>query len=152
MRLASGVRVASDYYVVAANPFAVAEILQRSPTLCNLDQLRLFSSLIEGGPHTQVSLRIAFREKVRWPRIRTALIAADSEFNLTLFAQEEVWDPGVELGDDVKSLWTITACVGKAPGQIYALARALHQAGIRQRGQIATLSLQGTECVARSIQ
>jgi hypothetical protein len=71
--------------------------------------------------NTQVSFRVAFAERIRWPRPRAALILADTEFNLTMFAQEQVWAPDVSLGDAVTSLWTVTACVATVPGRVYGL-------------------------------
>jgi uncharacterized protein with NAD-binding domain and iron-sulfur cluster len=121
-RLQSGEQVTSQYYVLAANPFATAEILSRTPRLEAMDQLCQFRRLVEDGPHTQVSMRIAFSEKIHWPRKRAALIAADSEFNLTLFAQEQAWEPEVSLGEGVASLWTVTACVADEPGRLHRRA------------------------------
>ena len=117
--LESGEEVRADVYVLATNPFAAADILERTPRLAQKDQLRLFRPLVQDGPHTQVSFRIAFSEKLAWPRARTAVVIADSEFNLTLFAQEQVWAPDSDLGNGVKSLWTGTACVATEPGRIY---------------------------------
>lgn len=54
--------------------------------------------------HTQVSFRIAFAEKIAWDRSRTAVIVADSEYNITLFAQEQIWAPTVKLGEGIESL------------------------------------------------
>lgn len=118
-QLESGAAVERDRYVLATNPFAAREILERTPSLALMDQLRLFGPLVERGPHAQVSLRLAFGERVRWPRERAALIVADSEFNLTLFGQEQAWDGDVELGDGVRSLWTVTACVATEPGAVF---------------------------------
>lgn len=106
---------------MATNPFAALEIFNRTPELAKLEQLRLFQPLINDGPHTQVSFRIAFTEKISWSKERTALLLPDSEFNLTLFPQEEVWDSEVDLGEDVASLWTGTACVADVPGKVYGL-------------------------------
>ena len=119
--LESGAQVQSDIYVLATNPFAAADILRRTPQLAEQDQLRLFEPLTQEGPHTQVSFRIAFSEKIAWPRERAVLIIADSEFNLTVCASEQVWAADVDLGGGVKSLWTGTACVGKVAGRIYGL-------------------------------
>ena len=115
----SGKTVNADVYVLAVNPFAAAEILSRTPSLARQDQLCLFTPLIQDGPHTQVSCRIAFAEKIHWPRRRAAVIIADSEFNLTLCPEEEVWDQQVDLGEGVKSLWTVTACVCTEPGRLF---------------------------------
>jgi hypothetical protein len=115
----SGEVATGDIFVLAINPFAAAEVLGKNPELAGMDQLRLFKPLIQNGPHNQVSLRMAFAERISWPRKRPAVIVADSEFNLTLFAQELVWDPEVNLGDGIRSLLTITACVATVPGRLY---------------------------------
>lgn len=119
--LASGEVIEADVYVLATNPFAAADILKQTPELERQDQLRLFRSLAEDGPHTQVSLRIAFSEKIAWPRKRAGIVVADSEFDLTLFAQEQAWDAEVDLGDGIQSLLTVTACVATIPGRLYGL-------------------------------
>lgn len=120
-QLESGEKVTADLYVVATDPFAAARIFSRSKGLEHDTGITLFSSLIQDGPHTQVSFRIAFGEEIRFPRRRTAVVVADSEFNLTLFAQEQVWGPEVSLGSEVKSLWTGTSCVATVPGRRHGL-------------------------------
>ncbi|MBC7962920.1 MAG: FAD-dependent oxidoreductase [Steroidobacteraceae bacterium] len=111
--------IVGDYYILALNPFATAEILSRTPELEQLEVLRLFKPLIQDGPHTQVSFRVPFSEEIRFPRERVAVVVSDSEFNLTLFAEEQVWMKEVDLGENVKSLWTGTACISSVPGRIY---------------------------------
>ncbi len=119
--VASGDEVQADAFVLATNPFAAADILSRTPELARKDQLRLFGPLVQDGPHTQVSFRIAFSEKIAWPRKRAVFIIADSEYNLTICPVDHVWAPDVDLGTGVRSLWTGTACVATVPGRIYGL-------------------------------
>ena len=119
--LESGTQVKADIYILAINPFATAQILKRTPELARQDQLSLFEPLVQDGPHTQVSFRIGFSEPIAWPQERSAVILADSEFNLTLFAQEQVWSDSVGLGAGIKSLWTGTACAATVPGRIFGL-------------------------------
>ena len=114
-------QVQADFYVVATDPFSAAQIFARSPELEQERELKLFRPLIQDGPHTQVSFRIAFAEPIQFPRERTAVVIADSEFNLTLFAEEQIWGPEVDLGANVESLWTGTSCVSTVPGRIYNL-------------------------------
>jgi len=91
--LESAERVEADVHVFATNPFAAVEILERSPDLARLDQLCLFEPLTADGPHVQVSFRIAFSERIEWPRPRCALVVADSEFDLTIFARNRSGRP-----------------------------------------------------------
>ncbi|MGK2925675.1 MAG: FAD-dependent oxidoreductase [Lysobacterales bacterium] len=121
-QVGSGASVQADIYVLATTPFAAASILERTPSLAAQEQLRLLRPLTQSGPHTQVGFRIAFSEEIRWPRERTAVVIAESEFNLTLFAQEQAWKADVALGNGVKSVWTGTACVATVPGRLYGLA------------------------------
>lgn len=120
-QLASGEKVTAGRYVVAADPFSAARIFDCSTGLDHDPDITRFKSLIQDGPHTQVSFRIAFGEEIRFPHRRTAVVVADSEFNLTLFAQEQAWRPEVSLGSDVKSLWTGTACAATVPGRLHGL-------------------------------
>jgi hypothetical protein len=119
--LESGEGVEADLHVFATNPFAAVEILERSPALARLDQLALFRPLTADGPHVQVSFRIAFSEPIAWPRPRCAVVVADSEFDLTIFAEEQAWSSQVVLGDGVASLWTGTSCVSSIPGPVHGL-------------------------------
>ena len=119
--LHNGETVKADIYVIALNPFSTADVLERTPLLENQSQLNLFKLLVQQGPHTQVSLRIGFKEKMCWPRKRCALVISDSAFNLTLFSQEQAWEQPCSLGKDIQSLWTITACVSKVPGPVHGI-------------------------------
>ena len=112
-------KVRGDHYLLAVNPFVAAELLGRTPALESLEELKSFKPLTRGGPHVQVSFRLAFAEEIKFPRARTAVVVSDSEFNLTLFAEEQVWDKEVDLGKNVKSLWTGTSCISSVPGRIF---------------------------------
>jgi len=116
-----GENVQADYYIVATDPFAAREIIDRSPGLASEPELLRFENLIQDGPHVQVSFRLAFAEPIHFPRERTAIVVADSEFNLTLFAEEQVWDRNVDLGANTESLWTGTSCVSSEPGRLTGL-------------------------------
>jgi hypothetical protein len=119
--LADGRVVDADAFVLAINPFAAADVVERAPELLLDPQLCLLRPLVHDGPHTQISLRMGFAEPIAWPRERTALVISESEFNLTLFAQEQAWAPEVDLGVGIRALWTITACVTSQPGRLYCL-------------------------------
>jgi uncharacterized protein with NAD-binding domain and iron-sulfur cluster len=112
-------KIQGEIYILAINPFITADILSETPALERQEELKLFKPLIQGGPHIQVSFRLAFSEKIKFPRVRTAIVVSDSEFNLTLFAEEQVWDKEVDLGQNIRSLWTGTSCISSIPGRIY---------------------------------
>ena len=58
-----GEKVQGDFYILAINPFITADILTGTPELERQDELKLFKPLIQGGPHIQVSFRVAFPKK-----------------------------------------------------------------------------------------
>jgi uncharacterized protein with NAD-binding domain and iron-sulfur cluster len=112
-------KILADLYIMAVNPFITVDILNETPALENQEVLKLFRPLVQDGPHTQVSFRVAFSEEIKFPRKRTAVVVSDSEFNLTLFAEEQAWDAAVNLGRNVESLWTGTSCISTVPGRIH---------------------------------
>lgn len=118
-QVALDTRVQADIYVLANTPFSAAEIVGKNPHLLEDKQLAKLQPLIQDGPHTQVSFRIAFAERILWPRERTAIALADSPFNITLFANEQSWPSEIDLGKDIVSLWTCTACVASVPGKVH---------------------------------
>jgi hypothetical protein len=120
-QLSSGRTVEADIYILATTPFAAADILARTPDLAGQEELQLFKPLVQDGLHIQVFFRIGFVEPIRFPRARTAVVVADSEFNLTLFAEEQVWRAGADIGRKIQSLWTGTSCVGTEPGRLFDL-------------------------------
>jgi hypothetical protein len=111
--------VQADIFALALDPFGSAEILKRTPALEKLDELKHFKMLVQGGPHTQVSFRLAFAEAIKLPRSRTAMVVSDSEFNLTLLAADQVWDREVDLGEGIASLWSGSSCIGSVPGRVF---------------------------------
>lgn len=119
--LTNGLKVTGDSFILAINPFAAAQVIKDSPGLEKADQLNLLEKLVQNGPHVQVSFRIAFGEEIKFPRKREAMVLGNSEFNLTLFPQEQAWKSGEFLGEGIKSLWTGTSCVGTVPGRIHGI-------------------------------
>lgn len=117
----------ADYFISALNPFAMAKII-RSSQLQFDPQLAKFDKLIADGPHIQISFRIAFKDPIKlFPRIKeqnigeTAIVLTDSEYDITLFSQNQLWSKDVNLGHNVKALWSGTACLDCNPGKLYNL-------------------------------
>jgi hypothetical protein len=119
--LKEGTKITADFYVMAITPFAALEVIERTPELARIAPLDRLRPLVQDGPHVQVSFQIGFAETIRFPRKRMAVVLADSEFNLTLFAQEQAWLPDVALGDGIQALWTGTSCAGTVPGKLFRL-------------------------------
>ena len=120
-------KIVADTYVLAVNPYITRDILQNSSKLLATDeQLRKFKPLVADYPHVQIAFQIAFYEKINFKHTdnqakETAMILVDSEFDITLFSQDELWNKEVYLGDNVKSLWSGTATLDAVSGKLYGL-------------------------------
>ncbi len=106
--------VTADHYILAISPFGTDQVATESnlPFIIN-------SKLIQDGQHIQISFRIGFDEKVSWPGKRRAIVLTNSEFNITMMRQDELWEEGVELGNGIRSLWSGTACVSYVCGSLF---------------------------------
>lgn len=120
-------RVSGNMYTCALDPYSMTNVLRKNAMLLEDPNLALFPKLSEQLPHVQVSFRIAFKDHIQWPYENTAIVLADSEYNITLCDMQQIWDPvnevrgGETMGPNIGSLWTCTACVSSVPGRIYGL-------------------------------
>lgn len=111
--------ISADYYILATNPFPTQEVLLRTPSLLKDEELAKFKQLTSIEEHRQISFRLAFSEKIKLPYRFTGFILPSSEFNLCFFSMDHVWDEDVPLGEGVKSIWSFTATVETAIGELY---------------------------------
>lgn len=110
-----------DYYIIATTPFSVDKIVQNSNNIIKNDsQLRMFQNLVKDGPHIQISFRIGFPQIIKLPQQYIAFILPDSEFNITLYFQNNIWYDDVFLGPNIKTLISGTACVSYNKGKLYS--------------------------------
>jgi hypothetical protein len=119
--LGSGERIEADQYILAINPFAAVDVIARSSPAVQVDpELTKFPALTADGPHVQISFQIVFGERIVLPGGReTAVILTDSEFDITLFSQDQLFAKDVVLGQDAVSLWSGTATIDSIPGSLY---------------------------------
>lgn len=119
--LDSGERIEADQYILAINPFAAVDVIARSSQVIQVDpELSKFPALIADGPHVQISFQIVFGEPIVLPGGReTAVILTDSEFDITLFSQDQLFAKDVPLGQGAVSLWSGTATIDSIPGSLY---------------------------------
>ena len=111
--------VTADFYIVAINPYILNTILNKTPSLEQEKELKKIRFLTKDKPHTQISFRIAFKNKIKFPRDRTGVVLSDSPFNITIFAQEQAWSSEIYLGKNIQSLWTGTSCISTIPGDLF---------------------------------
>jgi uncharacterized protein with NAD-binding domain and iron-sulfur cluster len=120
--------IVADYYVAAINPFNMKDILNRTPQLLEFDEeLRKFDPLVASGEHRQIAFRFAFKEDIKFPDTETAIILTDSEFDITMFSQSQLWYDDVNLGKvngtDVKTLWSGTTTIDSKRGSLFHMPK-----------------------------
>ena len=96
-------------------------MLASMPELAPAKDAGPLPTLVGRGPHVRVSGQLGFAERIHFLQPRVAALLADTEFNLTLFAEDQVCWPGTDLGDGIQSLWTCTSCVSDVPGHLFGL-------------------------------
>jgi uncharacterized protein with NAD-binding domain and iron-sulfur cluster len=109
--------ISGENYVIAMNPYSVAD-LYKNNKLGNDSELAKFIDITIAEPHIQISFRIGFAEKIHIPD-RDAFIFPDSNLNLTIYQQDSFWLPDINLGNNIKSLWSGTACVTYKTSELY---------------------------------
>ena len=116
----------AEYYVLAMNPFSTMDVLSRTPKLLEDMELSKFKMITRQPEHLQISFRIAFMEKINFPDHETVVILVDSEWDITLFSQDQIWSKTILLGEinkqKIKSLWSGTACISENSGELYNIS------------------------------
>jgi len=98
----------ADAYICAINPYAAAQFAQDDAFATNT------------RPHVQISFQVVFSDKkIQLPPPRTAIILVDSPFDITFYAQDQLWASTASLGDGVKSLWSGTCTIDSKPGLLF---------------------------------
>ena len=116
-KLSNNSTIYGTNYVLAINPYAVSELYKNNKLGIDTE-LQKFMSITYGEPHIQISFRLGFSKKITVPT-RDAFIFANSNLNLTIYQQDNFWKPNIVLGDDIKSLWSGTACVTYKKSELY---------------------------------
>jgi len=93
------VKVSSDLYVFALNPFNFEDIMKNSKKTNSL----IYKNLLKGNTiNNQISFRLGFNKKINFGAKTTGYVLIDSPYNITFYPQEDSWDPNVKLGMDGK--------------------------------------------------
>jgi len=121
----------NDIYVFCVNPFFFKDILVNSGLATSTPDFIKAVNVVKDGPHYQIGFRLAFNKKINVPQINDCFIFPDSEFNITLYPQDNFFDlddpyfkniSGVNMDlnkEKRKSLWSGTICVAFEPGKLY---------------------------------
>ena len=108
--------VKADDYLFCINPFNLEEILHRShiPSL-----YRLQAKANHTSDYEMIAFAIPIQRKIKWTRPNQAYILEDGALNITFYAQDQIWQEGVNLGEGVKSLWSGTCILTRRSTDLY---------------------------------
>jgi uncharacterized protein with NAD-binding domain and iron-sulfur cluster len=116
-KLSDNSTIYANNYVLAINPYAVSDLYKNNKLGVD-SELQKFINMTYGEPHVQISFRLGFSEKINIPK-RDAFIFVNSKLNLTIYQQDNFWKSDIELGNNIKSLWSGTACVTYKNSELY---------------------------------
>jgi len=101
--LSDGRIVTSDEYCLCINPYPAKEIFKNS-RMEDLYRQHISIQTI----NNQIGFYIAFDKKINFPKDKNAFVIIDSPYNITFYPQDEHWCKNIDLGTNVKSLWSGT--------------------------------------------
>jgi len=101
--LSDGTIIKSDEYCLCINPYSAINVFKNSG-MDNLYNQHLSLKTV----NNQIGFYIAFSKKINFPKDKNAFVIIDSPFNITFYPQDEHWSKNVNLGENVKSLWSGT--------------------------------------------
>ena len=102
--------VSVDEYIVAINPFAARRVFSRSEMTSLHDMHKHLTKRVSN----QMSFRIGFKNKIRYPYKDVAFVFLDSEFNITLYPQDQYWQT-----PNMGALWSGTLLRMDRKGGLY---------------------------------
>ncbi len=107
-----------DTFVFCINPFKFKDILENSGLLSpKYPQLNKFIGLTQAGSHAQPSFRLLFNRKINLPKKNTCFTFPDSEFNITLYPQDNFFDNDSYINN--VTLWSGAVCEAYTPGPLF---------------------------------
>lgn len=119
--------ITADNYVLAINPFILRNILIGNHRLLNDrellkdKELSKIISITNQREHIQISFQLAFKEKINFGNVNDFFVLTDSEYDITFYSCDNLWDKDVDLGQDVVSLWSGTTTTNSCAGKLFNL-------------------------------
>lgn len=111
--IVNGKELKADYHIIALDPFTTQEILNNS----NMNELsKPYNKL--NIINNQISFRLGFNKKLKFPNDNMGFVLIDSPYNITFYPQDEHWK-NVDLGKNIKSLWSGTIILSYNKGSLY---------------------------------
>jgi uncharacterized protein with NAD-binding domain and iron-sulfur cluster len=95
--------VEANEHCICINPYDAIEVFKNSEIKDLYEQHETLKTI-----NKQIGFVIAFKEKIKFPQDNMAFVIVDSPYNITFYPQDYHWYNNIDLGKDVKSLWSGT--------------------------------------------
>jgi hypothetical protein len=100
-------------FIISTNPFNAEKVFYNS----NIENLyRQFNLLNKNTKSKQISFRIGFNQKIKYPIKNISFVMLDSEFNITWYPQEKHWN---DVSHYYDSLWSGTIINFRNKGKLF---------------------------------
>jgi cytochrome b involved in lipid metabolism len=107
-------KIYADDYVIAINPNYCYDIFKKS----NMNELADLYKKLQ-VTNNQISFRLGFKKKVNFSIDSIGIVLADSNYNITMYPQENFFNVPIDLNYKLKSLWSGTCVQVYNNGSIY---------------------------------
>lgn len=99
--------IKSDYFVICLNPFNAEKIVKKSSMNILLKNHKMLNKKTVSN---QISFRLGFYKKIKFPVKNQGFVLRDSEYNITFYSQDHNFNKNIKLSDNgkIKSLWSGT--------------------------------------------
>jgi cytochrome b involved in lipid metabolism len=97
--------ISTDEYCFAINPNDACDIFEKSSMT---ELYTTFENL--KTVNNQISFFITLKKKVIFPEDMNSIVLVDSDFNITMYSQDNLWCNSVLQKESYKSLWSGTCC------------------------------------------
>lgn len=106
--------VYADEHIIALNPFDFEEVINKSQITDMYDQYLNLNTV-----NNQISFRLGFNKKINFSKNNLGFVLIDSPYNITLYSQKDNWCSDVDIGKDLKDLWSGTIIQPYNNGTLY---------------------------------
>lgn len=107
-------KVNADDYIISINPNYCYDIFKRS----KMNNLADLHKNLEVS-NNQISFRLGFKKKVNFSIDNIGIVLADSNYNITMYPQENFFNVPIDFNYKLKSLWSGTCVQVYNNGSIY---------------------------------
>lgn len=115
----SNLLISGDEYIIATDPFTYQSILKNSSSQKNNFKNQLENLSKMNTINNQIGFVIGFNHKFKYKTPNDCFVLVDSSNNITFYPQDLHFCNNINLGKNIKSLWSGTCVISYQKGGLY---------------------------------